>query len=214
MNLKLEKDLKSKRILLSVKPKTGAYSRDLGIAFLIAAGFHLMAFTLFRINLGDFFSTDTVPSVSFVSTETRALATGLPGDEKQDDDLPSYLQIDRTLVPPLPFFHTSSFNEENPYPPFKPDLRTIFLEDKTALCKSKWHFSKGIFLAKNLPELTCKGERKASFAFLLHDASIFWLEMIQSTGDSKLDRELEESLKGLQIASLSREGVVEVEFLP
>jgi hypothetical protein len=213
VSLKLEKDLKSKRILLSVKPKTADYCQRLALAFLIASSLHLMAFTLFRINLGNFFSIDTVPPVSFVSTDSRSLAIAWPGVEKEELDMPSYLQITRATTPPIPFFLELALREEI-QSPFRPDFGGFLPENKTALCKSKWHFSKGSFLPKDLPELTCEGERKGSFAFRLQDVSIVWTQMLQSTGNPKLDLELEESLKRLYLVSGAREGVVEVEFLP
>lgn len=212
MNLKIEKDLKSKRIFLAVKQKTGL-SKDLMLAFCIAAGIHLTAFTLFQIDLGTFFPIKTVPAVSFVSTEKGGLASGVYDDEKQELEVPSFLQIDRASSPQVPLFLTS-FQHEPQDKPFLPDLRGMVLEDKAALCKSRWHFSKGLFSAKTLPELTCEGKKRGVFTFRLYGPTIFWLNMVQSTGDLKLDRELEEALKGLQVTSLAKEGVVEVEFLP
>lgn len=206
MNLKLEKDLKTKRIFLSVKPKT--YSKDLILAFFIALSLHLTAFTLFQIDLGTFFSLETSPAVTFVSTQNGRLA--IFADEKQEVEVPSYLQIERKSSPQGLF----TFQQEIKLPPFQPDLSGLSLEDPKALCKSSWHFSKGIFHAEGLPELTCDGMRKAAFAFRLAGSSIFWLQMLQSTGNLKLDRELEESLKKVHLTSLAKEGIVEVEFLP
>lgn len=213
MNLKLKRDLKSKKISLSIKPKTGAYFRRLTLAFLIAASMHLMAFTLFHIDLRNFFPIETPPATFIVSTDQGGFAAALPDEEKQEQFFPSYLEIDRIKTPETPFWMNSP-SQVTTFSPFRPDLKEMFLENKTALCKSHWHFSKGLFHAKNLPTLSCEGIKKGAFAFRLQDASIFWLEMLQSTGDLKLDRELEESLKGLYLTSVANEGIVEVEFLP
>lgn len=210
MSLRLEKDLKSNRIFLSLKPKI--YSKDLILAVFIATGLHLLAFTLFQIDLGTFFSHETTRAVSFVSTENSSLAAGIV-DEKQEIQVPSVLQIDRQSSPHVPFLLTS-VDYEIQYPPFQPDLRDIEFDNQTALCTSRWHFSKGAFHVNSLPELTCEGMRKGVFAFRLYGPTIIWLQMLQSTGDLRLDRELEEAVKRLYVMSLASSGVVEVEFLP
>lgn len=212
MNLKIEKDLKTNKILFTVKTKARDDAKRLVFAFFIAFFIHLMAFTLFRVDLGDFFGSESMPAVSYVLADSGGSVTGLLEEEKQSDEWPSYLIRERLKAPEIPFFLVGP-SQDFSFQAFRPDLEPIFFE-APPLCKSSWRFSGGLFEAKSLPEFTCIGMRRATFLFRLQDNGIFWLDMIQSTGDARLDKALEDSIKTLELTSAAQEGTLTVEFSP
>lgn len=214
MSLKLEKDKKSKKIFLSVKNRTKIYTPDFALAFFIALAIHLMALFLFQIEMGDFFAVENPLAASFVSIDSLGTLAYAPDEEGEELAVPSYLEIKRQESPYCPSYFLASFHESLPLPTFQPSLEDILHENP--LCKSHFRFSKGMFSTEQEQEFFCEGERKAAFAFRLDGTSIFWLELLESTGDLKLDKAIEGSLKKLYVTSHDgfKEGILEVMFLP
>ncbi len=213
--LKLEQK-KNSKLKLTVKNRTKILTKDFVFALSIAFFVHFLAFTLFHIDLGLFSTTREYP-IAFVQTSDLSAPIDSADLDGKPLTIPSFLAIAAPSGPE--------------YPSLIPSSEVAFTSNKTSFdldgleiallsqsSSSHFHLSGGNSFQSEPAALKSKNLCRAKLAFKANpnNGTIFWLDWIESTGDNKLDYQIQEALKQAQLKRadepIASHGTIEIEF--
>lgn len=205
---------KNTKLKLSVKNRTKIFTKDFVFALSIAFLVHFFAFTLFHIDLG-LFSTTTEYPTAIVQPSDPSLFIDSSHQESKPLPIPSFLVFSKQQTPNYPsLIHSNKIALHEP----SFDLAHLELDALSHLNLSHFHLSCGNTFQKAPTALQSKNICRAKLAFKASPISgkIFWLDWIESTGDRKLDYQIQEVLKASQIQKthmpIASHGIIEIEF--
>lgn len=222
--LKLKKNQQNHKVALSIRGRTQLWTQDLFIALLLALGLHLSFLLLFEIDLGQFsiLPLDSSKITVFGDLTKEGTFTTAESSENRRTLSFSYAGLARKNEPELPAafteFSPSSFIQE-PSQPYLSNSWIAYEEDQKKPLIGHFNFSHGFNtnesdLASLKSETCCKG--KLEFQASTETGQVIWIRWIASTGQSKLDKEIESLLKKqrfkIHSKTLFAHGTLEVGF--
>lgn len=213
--LKLEHK-KNSKLKLTVKNRTKILTKDFVFALSIAFFVHFLAFTLFHIDLGLFSTTHEYP-IAFVQASDPSAPIDAADLDGKPLAIPSFLAITARSAPEYPSLTPSSeiaFNSHKTS--FDLDGLEIALLNQPS--SSRFYLSGGNSFQTEPIALKSKNLCRAKLAFKANpdNGKIFWLDWVESTGDHKLDYQIQEALKQAQLKRtdepIASHGTIEIEF--
>ena len=205
---------KNAKLKLTVKNRTKILTKDFIFALSIAFLVHFLAFTLFHIDLG-LFSTTTEYPTAIVQTHDSSLLIDSSNQESKPLRVPSFLIFSKQHAPNYPsLIHSNEIVFHKP----TLDLAHLELDTFNQARISHFYISHGNTFQKEPTPLKSKNFCRAKVEFKASPTSgkIFWLDWIESTGDRKLDYQIQEVLKTTPIQKtlepIASHGTIEIEF--
>lgn len=206
---------KNSKIKLTVKNRTKILTKEFAFALSVAFFVHFLAFFLFHIDLGLFSTTHEYPTAFVQGSDISA-----PIDTADHDkplSVPPYLIFSKQNTPKYPSLIQSSeialASHETTF-----DLSYLDLDSMNQSRISHFYLSNGHSFLKEPTRIHSKKLCRGKLEFKASKASgkIFWLDWLESTGDRKLDDQIQAALKTAQLAEtldpVASHGIIEVEF--
>lgn len=206
---------KNSKLKLTVKNRTKILTKEFAFALSIAFFVHLLAFTLFHIDLGLFSTTHEYPTAFVQGSDISAPIDSI--DQEKPVIIPSFLTIATLNSPEYPSLITPgemAFQSQGA----AFDLSGLEIASLNQPGISHFNISCGnAFQTEPAPIQSKKLCRaKLEFKATKDTGKIFWIDWIESTQDRKLDYQIQEALKTAVLQKtddpIASHGIIEIEF--
>lgn len=206
---------KNSKLKLTVKNRTKILTKEFAFALSIAFFVHFLAFTLFHIDLGLFSTTHEYPTAIVQGSDLISPIEAT--DQEKPLIIPPFLVFPKQSAPEYP---SLMYSNEIAFASYEPtfDLSHLDLGSLNLPGSSHFFLSCGNTFQKEPDTIQSKNQCRAKLDFkaIPSTGKIFWLDWVESTGNPKLDYQIQESLKTAELNKshepIASHGTIEIEF--